>query len=103
MFPHASVAFQVLVIEKLPAQFPGVVSVETTLTVAVPQVSVAVGAVNSGVAGQSIVALAPAAEINGAIVSCIFIVCDAEIEPQKVVTVNILVTTIGQVPVCTSI
>ena len=42
---------------------------DTMFTVAVPQVSVAVGAVNDGVAVQSIVALAPAAVIVGAVVS----------------------------------
>ena len=44
------------------------------LTVAVPQASVAVGAVNDGVAVHSIVAFAPAAPIVGGVVSTTVIV-----------------------------
>ena len=45
-------------------------------TVAVPQTSLAVGAVNDGEAVQSIVALLPAAPIVGGVVSVTVIVCD---------------------------
>src|SRR5262252_3915277 len=46
------------------------------LTVAVPQASVAVGAVNDGVAVHSIVALPPCPPIVGGVVSTTVIVCD---------------------------
>jgi hypothetical protein len=67
--PQASVASQVVVLEYVPAQVPAVVLSLTTFTVDPPQVSDAVGCVNTGVFGHWIVALLPAAPIVGAVVS----------------------------------
>ena len=61
--------------------------------VTVPHASVAVGAVNDGVAGQSIVALAPAALIVGGVISLTVIVCAAvTVLPQPSAAVHVLVT-----------
>src|SRR4051812_8537902 len=49
--------------------------VDMIFTVAVPHASLAVGGVNDGVAGQSIVAFAPAAVIVGGVISVTVIVC----------------------------
>ena len=49
-------------------------------TVAVPQASDAVGAVNEGVVVHSMVALAPAALIVGGVVSTIVMTCDTVAE-----------------------
>src|SRR5205085_5101950 len=68
VLPQASTAFHVLVIV-LTHELPAVTSDPTWFTVAVLQASVAVGAVNDGVAVHSIVALAPAAPIVGGVVS----------------------------------
>ena len=55
----------------MPAQLPGLVTSLTSTTVgAAAQLSVAVGAVKTGRAGHSIVTLAPAALMVGAVVSC---------------------------------
>ena len=62
-------ASHVLVLEKLLAQVPAAVTSEIKLTVAPPQASDAVGAVNDGVAVHSIVAFAPACPITGGVVS----------------------------------
>src|SRR6266446_1864597 len=67
--PLQSVASQVRVSAKVPGQVPGVVTSLTRFTVAPPQVSEAVGGVKLGVAGHSMVALAPADPIVGAVVS----------------------------------
>src|SRR5207253_5365810 len=67
--PLQSVASQVRVSVKVPGQVPGVVTSLIRFTVAPPQVSEAVGGVKLGVAGHSMVALAPAAPIVGAVVS----------------------------------
>src|SRR5258708_19892257 len=63
--PEQSVASQVLVSVNVPGQARGVVTSLSKWTVAGPQVSVAVGGVKLGVAGQSMVASAPAAVIVG--------------------------------------
>src|SRR5438552_6409882 len=62
-------------------------------TVAPLQASVAVGAVNEGVAVHSIVALAPAAPIVGGVVSTTVIICDtvAEWLPQASTASQVLV------------
>jgi hypothetical protein len=71
VLPQASVAIHVLVSEKVPAQLPStVVSGPNCVTVAELQLSLAVGAVNVGDAGQSIVASAPALPITGGVTSC---------------------------------
>src|SRR5204863_362492 len=64
--PQASTAFQVLVRVKVPVQFPGVLTSLTSTTAgAGAQLSVAVGGVKTGTAGQLIVASAPAALMVG--------------------------------------
>src|SRR5260370_13683334 len=73
--PLQSVASQVLVSVEVPAQVPGVVTSLTRFTVAPPQVSEAVGGVKLGVAGHSMVALAPADPIVGAVVSFTIVHC----------------------------
>ena len=60
---------------KLLAQVPPAVTSDSRRTVAPPQASAAVGAVNDGVAVHSIVALAPALPIVGACVSTTVMVC----------------------------
>jgi hypothetical protein len=55
-------------------QLACVVTSETTKTVAVEQLSEAVGGVNTGCEGQKMVALAPALPIVGAVVSTTLIV-----------------------------
>jgi hypothetical protein len=52
-----------------------VVSLPTCVTVAELQESLAVGAVNVGEAGQSMVAFAPAAPITGGVVSTLVLLC----------------------------
>src|SRR5437879_4632148 len=64
-----SVASQVRVSVKVPGQVSGVVTSLTRFTVAPPQVSEAVGGVNTGVFGHWMVALAPADPIVGGVVS----------------------------------
>src|SRR5438876_8491929 len=58
--PLQSVASQVRVSAKVPGQVAGVVASLPRFTVAPPRVSEAVGGVKLGVAGHSMVALAPA-------------------------------------------
>ena len=69
VFPQLSIASQLLVLVKLFAQDPAAVTSLNNLTVEPPHASLAVGAVNDGVAVHSIVALAPADPIVGACVS----------------------------------
>src|SRR5438045_4589702 len=70
---HASVASHVLVI--VPARRSSDLTSLSRFTVAPLQASVAVGAINDGVAVHSIVASAPAAPITGGVVSTIVTVC----------------------------
>src|SRR5205809_675040 len=72
--PQASVASQILVSVKTPGHVPGVVTSLTRLTVAPPQVSLAVGGVNEGVAGHWMVASAPCPPMVGGVVSTMVIV-----------------------------
>ena len=68
-----------------------VTSVKVIVTV--PHASLAVGAVNAGVAGQSIVALAPGVPITGGVISLTVIVCAAvTVLPQPSAAVHVLVT-----------
>ena len=69
VLPQASIASQVLVLVKLFAQVPAAVTSLNNLTVEVPHASLAVGAVNDGVAVHSIVASAPCPPIVGPWVS----------------------------------
>src|SRR4029079_3824311 len=68
VLPHTSTAFHVLVIVLIQL-LPLLTSPPTCCTVAPLHASLAVGAVNVGVPVHSIVALAPAAPITGAVVS----------------------------------
>jgi len=54
VLPQSSVAVQVLVTLKLPGHVPGVVTSEKVIVTLASQASVAVGGVNTGVAGQLI-------------------------------------------------
>src|SRR5439155_1700128 len=74
VLPHASTAFHVLVIVFVH-ELPAVTSDPTWFTVVVLQASVAVGAVNEGVAVHSIVAFAPALPIVGGWLSLTVMVC----------------------------
>ena len=92
VLPQASTAFHVLVIV-LTHELPPVTSDPTWFTVAVLQASVAVGAVNVGVAVHSIVAAGPAAPIVGGVVSESVIVCDTVplVLPQASTAFHVLV------------
>ena len=93
VLPQASIASQVLVLEYDPAQVPAAVTSLNNLTVELPHASDAVGAVNDGVAVHSIVALAPAVPIVGAVVSVTVIVCVlvADVLPQASIASQVLV------------
>jgi hypothetical protein len=104
VLPHASNAFHVLVIVLIHA-VPAVTSAPTCCTVAVLHTSLAVGAVNDGVAVHSIVALAPAAPMVGACVSTTVIVCDTVelVLPHASIAFHVLVIVlIHAVPPVTS-
>jgi len=73
VFPHASVAVHVLVIEYSFGHDPGTVT-SANVNVGVPQLSVAVGVVHDGVPEHSIVVGAGNAEIVGGVVSSTLIV-----------------------------
>ena len=67
--PQASTALQVIVRVNAPPQVEVVVISLTTITDELLQASLAVGAVNVGVAGQITVALAPGVPITGGVLS----------------------------------
>src|SRR6266550_8937380 len=69
LLPQASVAGQVRVTLKEPAQAPSVFTSAKVRVKALPQASVAVATANTGVAGQEIVLVAGRAAITGAVVS----------------------------------
>src|SRR6185369_10778552 len=73
LLPHASTAIQVLVVV-LAQLLPPVTSDPICCTVTPLHASLAVGAVNAGVAVHSVVALAPAIPMIGACVSTCVIV-----------------------------
>ena len=75
------------------AQVPAAVTSLNNLTVELPHASLAVGAVNDGVAVHSIVALAPALPIAGGVVSVTVIVCVlvADVLPQASIASQVLV------------
>jgi hypothetical protein len=97
LLPQASTATHVLVVVFVQL-LPPVTSEPTWFTVTALQASVAVGAVKTGVAVHSIVALAPAAPIVGACVSTCVIVCDtvAELLPQASTATHVLVVVFVQ-------
>ena len=75
------------------AQVPAAVISLKSLTVDVPQASLAVGAVNDGVAVHSIVVFAPAEPIVGGVVSVTVMVCVlvALVLPQASIASQLLV------------
>jgi tRNA A37 threonylcarbamoyladenosine synthetase subunit TsaC/SUA5/YrdC len=91
--PQASVAVQVLVTLYSPAQSPFVVASLNVKVKELPHASLAVASANAGVAGQLIVVTPGNGSITGAVISCTFIVCEAEEAlPQASVAVQVLVT-----------
>src|SRR6266496_4934221 len=90
--PHASVAVQVRVTLNRLAQLPGVVT-SWWVNVTIPQRSLAVGSLKTGVAGHSIVAGPPTPLIVGLVVSCTVMVWLAVVElPHASVAVQVRVT-----------
>src|ERR1043165_4985844 len=92
--PQASTAFHVTVLVYVPAQAPGVVLSDTSTTEGLgSQASIAKGAVNTGAAGQSIIASGPGDEITGAVVSTTVKVAVVVLMlPQASVTVKVTFT-----------
>jgi hypothetical protein len=85
------------------AQVPGVVASAKVGVTLVSHASVAVGVVNEGVAGHSIVVGPGSAEITGAVVSATLMVWVAvELFPLSSVAVQVRTCTTGQVPVLLS-
>jgi hypothetical protein len=92
LLPHASVAVQVLVTLYSLAQLPGDVASANVID-DVPHASEAVGLLNVGVAGHSIVECPPTPLITGGVVSSTVMVCEAvELLPHASVAVHVLVT-----------
>ena len=92
MFPHVSVAIQVLVTILVPAHAPGTVTSVKLISGALSQLSEIVGAVKVGADGQSIVKLLPCPDNKGGVLSSTFMVWEAEEEfPHVSVAVQVLV------------
>src|SRR4029079_8644623 len=105
VLPHASTAFQVLVIV-FTQELPLLTSPPTCCTVTLLHASLAVGAVNDGDAVHSIVAFAPAAPITGGVVSVTVIVCDTvdDVLPHASTAFHVLVIVFTQLlPLDTSL
>ena len=93
MFPHPSVAVQVLLTLYDPAHAPGVVTSFDVKVNVLPHASIAVATANTGTAGQLIVDIAGSGAITGASVSMTWIVCEAvDAFSQASVAVQVLVT-----------
>jgi hypothetical protein len=93
VFPQSSVAVQVLVTLKLPGHVPGVVTSVNVIATLGSQESVAVGGVNTGVAGQLIGVVCATQVIVGGVISCTTIVAlQVPVLPQSSVAVQVLVT-----------
>jgi hypothetical protein len=91
--PQASVAVQVRVTECFWGQEPGVVTSAKVRVGLPPQASVAVGVVNEGVAGHSIVEGPGSAERTGPVLSSTLMIWLAELElPHASVAVQVRVT-----------
>ncbi len=91
--PQESVAVQVLVTLYFCGQFPGVVTSTKVKDGLLSHTSVAVGLLNTGVAGHEIVDAPLTPLITGAVMSCTSIVCEAvELFPQASVAVQVRVT-----------
>src|SRR5262245_5207935 len=92
LLPQTSVAIQVRVTFEALGQLPGVVTSEYAST-AGPQASVAVGLLNDGVPGHSIVASPPTPVITGGWVSTTWNVAEAvALLPHASVAVQVRVT-----------
>src|SRR5258705_7047598 len=111
MLPQASTSILVLFVVFVQV-VPPVTSDPICCTVTVLHASLAVGAVNVGVAVHSIVALAPAAAITGACVSTCVIICDTveELLPHASTAIHVLVVVFAQVvppvtsdPICCTV
>src|SRR5206468_2809621 len=97
VLPQSSIAFQVRV-TVLAHEVPPVTSAPTVCTVAPLHASLAVGAVNVGVAVHSTVALTPVVPIVGAWVSLIVITCATVVLvlPHASTALHVLVTVFVQ-------
>ena len=92
MLPQSSVAVHVLVAVYVPAQDPGVLTSENVIVTLGSQVSVAVGGVINGVAGQLIGVVCVTQIIVGGVMSCTTIVLlHVAVFPQSSVAVHVLV------------
>ena len=90
--PHASVAFQVRTVVPVPAHAPAVNTSLNVTTGLGSQMSVTVGAGNTGVAGHWMGEVARGHVIVGGIVSTTTTVCEQLAElPQSSVAVHVLV------------
>ena len=93
VLPQSSVAVQVLVTLKLPGHVPGVVRSEKVMATVRSQASVAVGGVNTGVAGQAIGDVCVTQVIVGGVISCTTMVeLQVAVFRQSSVAVHVLVT-----------
>ena len=92
VLPQSSVAVQVLVTLKLPGHVPGVVRSEKVMATVRSQASVAVGGVNTGVAGQAIGDVCVTQVIVGGVISCTTMVAlQVAVLRQSSVAVQVLV------------
>jgi len=92
VFPQSSVAVHVLATLYVPAHVPGVVTSENVTVTVGSQESVAVGGINTGVAGQSIGVTCVAQVMVGGVISCTTIdLLHVAVFPQSSVAVHVLV------------
>ena len=93
VFPQSSVAVQVLATLYVLGQVPGVVTSAKVIVTVGSHVSVAVGGVNTGVAGQLIGVVCVTHVIVGGVISCTTIVrLQVAVFPQSSVAVQVLAT-----------
>ena len=92
VFPQSSVAVHVLVVLYVPAHEPVKVTSEKVIVTVASHASVAVGATNTGEAGQLIGVVWLAHVIVGGVISCTTIVrLQVALLPQSSVAVHVLV------------
>src|SRR6185369_2361802 len=93
VFPQSSVAVQVLATLYVFGHEPGVVTSEKVMVTLGSQASVAVGGVNTGVAGQLIGVVCATHVIVGGVISCtIMVPLQVAVLPQSSVAVHVLAT-----------
>ena len=93
VLPQSSVAVHVLLTLYVPVQVPGVVRSENVMVTLGSQASVAVGGVNTGVAGQLIGVVWVAQVIVGGVISCTTMVAlQVAVFKQSSVADQVLVT-----------